>query len=116
MIRKALDMEAEVRPNMRGGNGSVTVRHFFKKEEISAKTRLCAKLTLPPGASIGVHQHAGEDELFVIAKGSGVLDDGSRQTVVTAGDAVLTGKGESHAIANNGEVDLEIIAVIMCYA
>jgi mannose-6-phosphate isomerase-like protein (cupin superfamily) len=116
MIRKPSDMETEVRPNMRGGNGSVTICHLFKKDEIAAKTRLCARLTLPPGASIGLHQHAGEDELFAIVKGSGLLDDGSRQTIVSAGDAVLTGKGESHAIANNGDVDLEIIAVIMCYA
>ena len=115
MIRKPTEMEAEVRTAMRGGTGNVTIRHMFKKEEITAKSRLCAWLTLPPGASIGTHQHLQEDELFVIVKGRGELDDGTSKTVVTAGDAILTGKGESHAIANAGDTDLEIIAVIMCY-
>lgn len=116
MIRKAAEMKTEVRSAMRGGSGSVTIQHFFEKEEITAKSRLCARLTLPPGSSIGVHDHVNEDEVYIITKGTGVLNDGKSNTPVSAGDAVLTGKGESHAIANTGSSDLEIIAVILCYA
>lgn len=115
MIHKPAETEIEVRSAMRGGTGQVSIRHLFKKEEITAKCRLCAWLTLPPGASIGMHQHQQEDELFVIVRGRGVLDDGAVRTVVTAGDAILTGRGEAHAIANDGDTDLEIIAVIMLY-
>ena len=100
---------------MRGGTGSVTVRTYFTPEEITAKTRLCARLTLPPGASIGLHQHEGEDEVYIILAGDGLLDDGKTRQPVRAGDAILTGNGESHAIANSGTTDLEIIAVIMKY-
>jgi mannose-6-phosphate isomerase-like protein (cupin superfamily) len=116
MIRKFTDRAVEHRPAMRGGTGTVTVRHYFQKEEITAKTRLCAALTLPPGTSIGPHQHEGEDEVYIVTKGSGLLDDGKTQTSVTVGDAILTGNGESHAISNTGPTDLEITAVIMCYA
>jgi mannose-6-phosphate isomerase-like protein (cupin superfamily) len=116
MIRHASDMLTETRPAMRGGTGVATVQHFFTKEEIRAKSRLCARLTLPPGASIGPHQHDGEDEVYIVTKGSGTLDDGISRTHVQAGDAILTGNGESHSIANTGTTDLEIIAVIMCYA
>ncbi len=38
-----------------------------------------------------------------------------RETRISAGDSVLTGKGASHAVKNDGKEDLEIIAVIMCY-
>lgn len=116
MIRKAAAMETEVRPLMRGGTGSVTVQHFFKKEELTAKTRLTARLTLPPGSGIGSHQHVGEDEIYIITEGLGLLDDGKTKTEVRAGDAILTGNGESHAITNIGDTDLEIIAIILCYA
>ncbi|MEI6563473.1 MAG: cupin domain-containing protein [bacterium] len=116
MIRKYADREVESRPTMRGGTGTVTLRHFFKKEEIKASTRLCAHLVLPPGASIGPHQHEGEDEVYIITRGTGLLDDGNTQSIVSAGDAILTGNGESHSIANTGTTDLEITAVIMCYA
>jgi mannose-6-phosphate isomerase-like protein (cupin superfamily) len=108
-------MAEETRDNMRGGDGSVTIRHVFKKDEFTSKTRLCARLILPPGAGIGVHQHDREDEVYIVARGSGVLNDGENDTEVTVGDAVLTGNGASHAIRNNGSEPLELIAVIACY-
>lgn len=116
MIRTAAEMITETRTGMRGGAGSVTVQHFFKPEELNARSRLCARLTLPPGSAIGMHQHNGEDEVYVILKGTGLIDDGKTKTPVSAGDAILTGNSESHALANTGTDNLELIAVIMCYA
>lgn len=115
MIRKASQMETEVRGEMRGGAGNVTIQHFFRKNEITARTRLCSRLTLPPGASIGLHKHEGEDELFIVTRGKGLIDDGKTKESVEAGDAILTGKGESHAVINNGQEVLEMIAIIMLY-
>ena len=115
MIRKPSEMRTEVRENMRGAPGSVTIRHYFEKDEFGAKVRLCSHLVVPPGAGIGAHSHETEDEIFIIQKGTGILDDGETQTRVSPGDAVLTGNGGSHAIHNDGDVDLEITAMIMCY-
>jgi mannose-6-phosphate isomerase-like protein (cupin superfamily) len=115
MIRKPAEMPVEVRANMRGGVGEVTVRQLFKPDEFGGKVRLCARLTLPPGASIGTHAHAGEDEVYLLTAGSGLLDEGGREVRVQAGDAVLTGKGASHAIRNDGQVPLEIVAFIVTY-
>ena len=115
MIRRSDERKTETREKMRGGTGTVTIEHYFRKDEFSAKARLCARLTLPPGASIGAHQHEAEDEVYIVEQGHGVLDDGTSKQMVSVGDAVLTGNGESHAIANCGEEDLVITAVIMCY-
>jgi mannose-6-phosphate isomerase-like protein (cupin superfamily) len=115
MIRSAGDRKLEVRENMRGGTGPVTFRHFFEKDEITARCRLCAELTIPPGAGIGKHDHVTEDEVYIVTRGAGILDDGRTKTRIRAGDSVLTGRGESHAISNDGNEDLHLIAVIMCY-
>ena len=115
MIRKASEVAVEVRDKMRGGTGQVTIQHFFKPDEFKARVRLCARLVLPPGAGIGRHTHETEDEVYIVTRGSGILDEGERQVRVTAGDSVLTGRGESHAIRNDGTETLEIIAVIACY-
>ena len=115
MIRMGNKLESEVRNEMRGGKGSVTIRHFFKQNEIKAKCRLCSRLILPPGASIGAHKHEAEDEIYIIERGVGILDDGCNKIKVEPGDAVLTGDGECHSISNAGNEPLELIAVIMCY-
>ena len=115
MICTIEEMKSEVRSNMRGGDGDITITQYFGKDDFTANVRLCAKLTVPPGASIGSHQHNTEDEVYIVLSGQGELDDGSITSQVKAGDAILTGNGESHAIRNTGTETLEIIAVIMCY-
>lgn len=115
MIRKFCDQAAELRPNMRGGTGTVSVQSLFAPEAFGAPVRLCARLTLPAGASIGSHAHEGEDEVYVITRGHGRLTDGATETVVGPGDAVLTGRGASHSIANQGSEPLELVAFIVRY-
>lgn len=115
MIRHADAMPVETREAMRGGRGTVTMQHVFKSGEFTANARLCARLTLPPGASIGPHSHDTEDEVYIVIRGEGLLDDGKTKSRIRAGDAVLTGNGESHALENPGKEDLELIAGILCY-
>ena len=115
MIKKKSSQEIERREAMRGGAGKVTIRHYFKPEEIKARTRLCAELVLPPGTSIGVHDHIGEDEIYIIQKGQGVMTDGDEEITVAAGDAILTGQGASHSIKNTGSEDLVVTAIIIKY-
>ena len=115
MIRRASEMRTEIRQDMKGGRGPTHIQHYLTKEDFGAAVRLCAKLILPPGASIGPHRHDNEDEVFIIQRGRGIVDDGRQQTPVTAGDVTITGRGESHSIANAGSEDLEITAIIACY-
>ncbi len=115
MIRSPEQMATEQRVGMRGGAGTVTVRHLFQSHEFQAPVRLCAVLTLPPGATIGLHQHASEDEVYLVTRGTGILEDGASAKPVKAGDAILTGRGDSHAVRNSGPSDLELLAVIVQY-
>lgn len=115
MIKKKAFQDIEKRLNMRGGQGEVIVRHYFKPEEIKAKTRLCSELILPPGTGIGVHDHVEEDEIYIIQKGRGIMTDGGKEILVEAGDAILTGQGASHSIRNNAQEDLVVTAIIIKY-
>ncbi len=115
MIKKSFQQPAEVKKNMRGGEGEVLIRHHFRKEEFNARCRLCAQLTLAPGAGIGLHEHVNEDEVFIIQQGVAVVIDDDREIRLEAGDAILTGKGGRHAIRNAGAGDLLVTAVIIEY-
>ena len=115
MIKKKSAQQTEIRENMRGGTGKISVRQYFKPEEIKARTRLCAEMSIPPGASIGAHDHVDEDEIYLVQKGTGVMTDGGKEFEVKAGDAILTGQGASHSVRNTGSEDLIITAVIIKY-
>ncbi len=112
MVRNQQDHPTEVRPQMRGGTGSVTIRHL-EKAALPPNARLFAQLTLTPGSSIGEHEHTGEAELFYFTSGEGtVVDDGER-IPVKAGDTMLTASGHSHSVENTGSEDLVLVAVIV---
>ena len=115
MIRNKKEMKKDVREKMRGGNGVVTITHLFTKDELKSNTRLCAKLTVPPGANIGFHEHIDEEEVFYIISGRGKVDDNGQIREVGAGDAILTGNGAGHSIECISEEPLEIMAMIGCF-
>lgn len=115
MIKRSREQESEVRENMRGGLGKITITHYFKKDEIKAACRLCAKLVVPPEAGIGLHEHNNEDEVFIIQQGTGIIIDNDEEVVVEAGDSILTGGGGTHALKNTGKQDLIVTAFIMKY-
>lgn len=116
MIRKAQDCQSEQRPAMKGGPGTVTMEHFFKKDEFGGThVRVCSKLVIPPGVGIGLHQHLTEDEVYVVLKGRGIVNDNGVSAEIGPGDAVLTGKGESHAVTCLGDETLEILALVVTY-
>jgi len=115
MIRKKHEMETEVRERMREGTGAIEILHVFRSKELKGHTRLFARLRLKPGSSIGFHRHDGEEEIFYILSGTGEVGEGGPTSLVGPGDAVLTGGGGGHSIANPGPDPLELMAVILVY-
>ena len=116
MIKRDKDFQSEVRKEMRGGKGEVTVRNIWTpKTELKSNYRLFAKLVLPPGASIGFHIHDREEEVYVVLRGKAEVDDNGVTEVLNEGDTILTGGGEGHSVRNVGDTDLILMAVIACY-
>ena len=115
MLKRHSEMAREIRENMRGGDGKVEILHIFKKEELTGRTRLFARLRLEKNCSIGYHSHENEEEVFYIIGGSGKATEDDREYEVGAGDAMLVGGGSGHTIRNDSDTPLEILAVILLY-
>ncbi len=115
MITRNSDLTTEFRANMRGGKGTVKLEPWFKPEAFGAKVRLCTRMTLEPGASIGTHAHETEDEIYLVLSGTGRILENGQWVPIGPGDAILTGKGGSHGVENSGAEPLVIAAVIVLY-
>ena len=113
MIKKFKDFNTELRENMRGGDGTVVVSSFVTAEELNNKGRLFGKIVLKPGCGIGYHTHEKDSEFFYIIKGTAAYDDNGTKTTVYAGDVTVTPAGEGHAIKNESDEDVELIALIV---
>lgn len=116
MIKQSGEYTSEVRHQMRGGNGDVKIEHLFDcAKELQSHPRLLAKLTLEKGATIGYHEHQGEEEVFYILRGTAELDDNGTKVILKAGDSILTSNA-GHSLSNAGDDTLEVMAVILKFS
>jgi mannose-6-phosphate isomerase-like protein (cupin superfamily) len=99
--------------NMRGGKGTVSIKHLLNPDEMLGKGRLFAQTTVPPGASIGLHRHEGDVEAYYVIEGSGVYYADDERFEIKVGDLTLVDDQHRHGVENTGETPLVMIALIL---
>jgi quercetin dioxygenase-like cupin family protein len=65
-----------------------------------------------PGQEHAAHAHEGQDKLYVILEGEGVVRVDDQAEVLTAGDAAFAPAGVIHSISNPGPERLVVMAVL----
>ncbi len=97
------------------GLGTVHCEYAFPRDKAlpDQAVKEIAWLTLPPGASIGVHKHENNEDAYIVISGSGVFIGGDGKEIpVKAGDTTIARKGEAHGMKNTGTEPLVILDVI----
>lgn len=112
MFIKNADYAQKVNVNMKGGDGSVTVRSGIADIKIP-HSRMAAELCLPPKSSIGGHVHEAEAEIFYVVSGVGRVVDDETSHVFCPGDMHVCLPGHFHQLINDGDGDLKVLAVIV---
>ena len=98
---------------MRGGQGTIFIKHITGQDVLCDKGRLFAQITVKPGCSIGAHEHRHEKEVFYVISGQGKVTDDGKTERLNPGDVLVTGHGHSHSVVNEGRENLEMIALIL---
>jgi mannose-6-phosphate isomerase-like protein (cupin superfamily) len=113
MIKRPQELTVNRVNKLRDGRGTTTMYHLIEGNELKGKAKLISRLVLDPGASIGLHEHINDFEVYYILKGEGrVLDDGFMQPI-GSGDVVYTADGQSHYLENTGDGELELLAIVI---
>ena len=72
-----------------GGEGALLGQFAYTRKQTNEKDafREIGWLTLPPGASIGLHKHDNNEDVYIIISGKGIFTDSNgKETEVKAGD------------------------------
>lgn len=115
MVKTSGNMEVEVIQNMRGGNGAVTITHILNDGDYNGKARMLAKIVLNPGCSIGFHKHVNEEEILYVMSGRATYNDNGNEMQLSKGSSAIALGGQIHAVANNTDRDVELMATILTY-
>ncbi len=113
MVRYSKDIKARKVQNAQGGDNEVIFYDWLKPEEAPGHGRTFSKLVIPPGASIGYHEHEGEFEAYYVVSGEATVDDNGTEVILHAGDMTLCNDGCGHGTKNNGKEDLVLMVLIM---
>ena len=80
---------------------------------MEGKAKMCARITLPPGSSIGEHPHQPEAEIYYVLDGEITVTDNDERIVLHPGDAMYTGGGNRHSATNESFRNAEMMAIIL---
>jgi glyoxylate utilization-related uncharacterized protein len=80
-------------------------------EDFDSCLRFLHETTLPPGTSIGLHEHEGNEEIYFVVEGKGEMTVDGETAIMEPGDVCLTKSGSSHTFRNIGNTDLRIIVI-----
>lgn len=91
------------------GVGEIRFCRVAEREAMAGACNFIDLAVVPPGASIGRHRHADdEEEFYLVLKGSGRMWRDGEEFAVRAGDLVRNRAGGAHGLVNDGDVDLTV--------
>jgi mannose-6-phosphate isomerase-like protein (cupin superfamily) len=93
-----------------GGKGEYFVRTLLDGVPGSA-FKYVRDLILCPGSSIGEHLHSGDEEIYFVIPGTGIMVVDGEERAIGPGSAVLTRSGSHRGLRNESAEDLRIVAV-----
>ena len=113
MIKLQQEMEHIQQEHACNGNGYIHKQFLFSTEEMEGKAKMCARITLPPGSSIGDHPHQPEAEIYYVLEGEITVTDNDKRVRLHPGDAMFTGGGNRHSATNETDREAVMMAIIL---
>ena len=113
MVIKADKAVKIISEKPRGGKGIIINNRYLDSFEIDNNLQGFYVNELEPAGEIGNHMHEGEEEIYYILEGNGIILDNGEKIPIEKGDVIYTKSGESHGMINNGDKTLKFIGFIV---
>jgi uncharacterized cupin superfamily protein len=112
LFRAREDMPRGPLPECHGGEGELDWVRVLDGEALEGRhLQFFHDDIIPPGASIGVHPHEGDEEYYFIISGRGVMTLDGEQHGIGPGDIAAVFPGGEHGLENTSDEDMRIIVV-----
>ena len=95
-----------------GGVGEIQFARVADAAAFAGGCNFVDYAVVPPGASIGRHRHADdEEELYLVLEGEAMMWRDGDQLAVRAGDLVRNRPGGEHGLVNTGTGPLRLFVI-----
>ena len=114
-IRLSSESNRIIEKNCHNGEGSIVFREIFKKDNFKSSIQFLHETEILPNSTIGYHKHEGNEEIYYIISGKGLMMVDNYEKEVGPGDAIITQSGSSHGLKNTGSTNLKILVFEAVY-
>ena len=109
MIRKNVFQAPKEMVEAHHGQGKIAFIRPFDDPDFETHLSFVDYVEIPPGASIGVHTHGENEEIYFIVHGTGTMTTNADRFVVVAGDLIVNKRGWSHGLENTSNAALKVL-------
>lgn len=87
------------------------VWRFTPKEKMLKAFKGVARLTVPPGETNLMHNHAKEEQIYIVLSGSGEIQVGEEREPAVTGDVIYLPANVPHGFFNTGDEPAVILNI-----
>jgi mannose-6-phosphate isomerase-like protein (cupin superfamily) len=99
------------RADEHGGSGPIVFRRLMASGEFETNIDFLDLTVIPPGSTIGRHEHSGSEELYFIVNGAPLMRVDGTERRLRRSDVTVVRSGGWHELINDTQADVEIFVV-----
>ncbi len=113
MSREVVNLERAVleRVVAHGGAGQILFQRLLAGDAFESPIQFVDLAVVPPGASIGMHRHGRNEELYFVLSGRGRMSRDGEEVDVGPGDIVLNRPGGTHGLVSIGAEPVKLLVI-----
>lgn len=112
MIFRKSSIQPVVVENVHDGSGKLTCLDMLKGHVNDGHGfRFVHDNILEPGATVGEHLHQGDEEIYFVLEGNGIMIEDGVEFEIHAGDLSLVQSGHTHGLRNNSDTSMRLLVI-----
>lgn len=101
------DSEKELE-NSHDGTGFIKKKRAYNSTDFSTNIDFIDYIEVPPGTSIGIHQHEDNEEIYFIIEGTGTMFGAEGTSSIKGGDVIVNPINGIHGLKNTSQAFIKI--------
>ena len=111
MIKNYLTAIKQHQQSSHGGTGAVDLYEIWGSSDFTSDVDFIDRVVVPPGSKIGFHQHGGNEEMYIVLEGNGLMNIEDEEVTVGKGDMILNPGGGRHGLFNNSAENIDLLVI-----
>ena len=94
-----------------GGQGPILFQRVLPGSEFRSKIDFVDCTVIPPGSTIGRHEHHGNEEIYFIVSGTPLMRVSGEEKRLQKGALAVVRDGEWHELINDTDENVDILVI-----